>query len=299
MNDHMSTGASRAGLGLIACAALLWGTVGVATQALYGLSATNALSIGFFRLALAAPALLLSCVALLGRRAWRLTRRDLALAVVIGAMLAVYQACFFTALRATGVALATLITLCTAPVITALLGALFLRERLTGVTAFALLGAIGGTALLVGGGPLGVAPAALLGGALFALASAAGYAAMTICGRLLSPQAHPLQVNAVAFSAGAAMLLALALPGGFVFTYAPLGWGLLLYLGLVPSALAYGLFLAGVRRTGATAATMVTLLEPLTATLLAWLLFGERLGPLGLLGAGLLGLALAMLALKR
>ena len=48
---------SRRGLLLIVLAAVLWGTVGVATKTIFGLSDTNPLSIGFFRLAIATPAL--------------------------------------------------------------------------------------------------------------------------------------------------------------------------------------------------------------------------------------------------
>jgi len=39
----------------------------------------------------------------------------------------------------------------------------------------------------------------------------------------------------------------------------------------------------------------VSLLEPLTATILGVVLFDERLGPLGLVGAILLGIALILL----
>jgi DME family drug/metabolite transporter len=42
------------------------------------------------------------------------------------------------------------------------------------------------------------------------------------------------------------------------------------------------------RHTTATAASITTLLEPLTSALLAWWLFDERLEPLGLLGGTLL-----------
>jgi DME family drug/metabolite transporter len=63
----------------------------------------------------------------------------------------------------------------------------------------------------------------------------------------------------------------------------------------VPTALAYVCFLAGMRHTTATVATIATLIEPLTSTTLAWLLFGERLGPLGLLGGALLLGAIGLL----
>ncbi len=49
------------GLVLILIAALLWGTVGVATKTIYTLADTTALSVGFLRLAIATPVLLLAC----------------------------------------------------------------------------------------------------------------------------------------------------------------------------------------------------------------------------------------------
>jgi DME family drug/metabolite transporter len=49
------------------------------------------------------------------------------------------------------------------------------------------------------------------------------------------------------------------------------------------------------RGTSPTVATIATLLEPLTATLLATFLFGERLSSQALLGAALLVAAMGML----
>jgi DME family drug/metabolite transporter len=111
---------------------------------------------------------------------------------------------------------------------------------------------------------------------------------MTMCSRALAGRYHPLQPITIGFTAGALLLLPFALATGFVVSYSPAGWVLLLHLGLLPTALAYVLFLAGIRHTTATVATLVTLLEPLTGTALAWVLFGEQLGGAGLLGAALL-----------
>ena len=58
---------------------------------------------------------------------------------------------------------------------------------------------------------------------------------------------------------------------------------------------AYVLFTAGLDRVPATAAGIVSLLEPLTAATLGLALFGERLGPVGAVGALLLLAALALL----
>ena len=99
------------GVWQIMLAAALWGTVGVTTQALYHLTATTAFSIGFFRLALATPALALGCFGLMGRRMFRVAWRDLAVIALIGLMLALYQVCYFEAIALVGVAVATLVIL--------------------------------------------------------------------------------------------------------------------------------------------------------------------------------------------
>jgi drug/metabolite transporter, DME family len=287
------------GLWLIASASILWGTVGVTTQALYGMTNTNPLSVGFLRLALAALPLLLVSWRLLGSRAWRIPLRDLGLMAMIGAMLGIYQACFFAAIQQTGVAIATLVTLCTAPVMVAAISVGLGREQMTSTVGASLALALSGTALLVGFYPGANIPQASLIGVLFALGSGFGYAVLAVIGRQLADRYHPIQVNAVGFSVGAVILLIIALPSGLVLSYPAEGWLLLLYMGLVPSALGYWLFFTGVRTTGATAASIITLLEPLTATILAWALFGEQLAPIGLLGAVLLLSAIGLLTTKR
>jgi drug/metabolite transporter, DME family len=290
---------ARSGLGLILGSAIMWGTVGITTQALYNLGSTNALSIGFFRLAIAALILLVACWWLLGRRILQIKRRDALVMLLIGSLLALYQACYFAAISYCGIAVAALITLCTAPVIVTLISLTITHERVTAMIAIALVCAIGGTALLVAArSTSGVLnPSAI--GILFALAAACGYAGVILGGRHLASRYHSLHINAVAFGAGAIVLLCLALPTRFVITYHAQGWLLLLYLGSIPTALAYALFMIGIRSTSATITSIVTLCEPLTSALLAWVFFGERLGASGLLGAFLLLGAILLLAGKK
>lgn len=286
-------------MGLILGAAISWGTVGITTQALYSLSSTNALSIGFFRLAIAALILLVACWWLLGRCIVRIRRGDALVMLLIGVLLALYQACYFAAISYCGVAVAALITLCTAPVIVTLASLTITRERVTATIAIALVCALGGTGLLVAARSTSGAINASLIGILLALAAACGYAGVILGGRRLARQYHPLHINAVAFAAGAVVLLCLALPTRLVISYHAQGWLLLLYLGSIPTALAYGLFMVGIRSTSATITSIVTLLEPLMSALLAWLFFGERLGAIGLLGAFLLLSAILLLAVKK
>ena len=79
----------------------------------------------------------------------------------------------------------------------------------------------------------------------------------------------------------AALLLPLALRQGLNLTAVPWSaWGLLMYLGVVTTALGYVVFLRGLRSTPATFASVLTLLEPLVAVVLAVVFLGERLLPL-------------------
>ena len=65
------------------------------------------------------------------------------------------------------------------------------------------------------------------------------------------------------------------------------------YLGAITSAGAYAIYAYGLRDVSASSAGVASLAEPLTAVLLGVFLFGERLGTLGILGAGLLLAALS------
>ncbi|GFE60161.1 DMT family transporter [Geobacter sp. AOG2] len=286
---------ARSGLVSVMLAAVLWGTVGISTKTLYTMTATTPLSIGFFRLALAVPALFLACWLKLGTGMLRVTRRDFALMMLIGAMTALYQACYFAAIARIGVAVATLITLCTAPVMVALLSVLFTAEQLTGRLFLALVLALAGTAMLVGIGQGGPGHQNGVTGHLLALGSAFGYAVVALATGMLAGRYHPFQPIAISFSAGALLLFLCNLPQGLVVHYPAPGWGLLIYLGIVPTALAYVLFIAGMRSVTATTASICTLLEPLTSTLLAWLIFGEQLGSWGIFGALLLAGAMGVL----
>ena len=97
--------------------------------------------------------------------------------ICIGAAMAFYQVCYFAAIARVGVAVAVLITLCTAPVLIAMLAAVFLRERLTPTVLLALICALAGTAMLVWVAPGEVGPHSETSiGVLLALASALGYA---------------------------------------------------------------------------------------------------------------------------
>jgi DME family drug/metabolite transporter len=287
---------SRRGFWSILGAATLWGTTGVTTQAIYQFSATNALSVAFLRMAIGASVLLLLCWRLLGWQVWRVKRRDALLMAFLGTMQAIFQFTYLAAISDCGVTIATLIALCVAPVVVVLYSALFAHERITPKVLVALVCALGGTVLLTGTPASSQHSRYLLIGVLLSLICAISYAAVLLGGRALSSRCHPLQVNTASFGIGALLLFACSLTTPLVFHYPAQSWLLLLYLGCIPTALAYVLFQAGMRSTPATLTSILTLAEPLTAAILAWLLFGERLSLPGMLGVLLLLATIFLLA---
>jgi drug/metabolite transporter, DME family len=100
------------------------------------------------------------------------------------------------------------------------------------------------------------------------------------------------------FSIGAVLLVPLLalVPTGELFT----GQGLTLaiYLGALPTALAYLLFARGLERIGAGETATLTLAEPVTAAALGFAVLGERPGAAALTGAALVLGGLALLALR-
>jgi DME family drug/metabolite transporter len=288
----------RRDFSLIVFASISWGTVGVANRFLFASSTTNALSLAFLRLAMAVPFFFAASWVALKRRLFEIKPGDLGMMMLMGCLIALSQALYIAAISYVGVSVSTLIAICAAPVIVVLLSAIIAHERITAMTLIALLAAIGGTLLLIATPAHStLANHVSLLGVVLAFLSACGYAGFIFCGRLLTGSYPPLQISTLAFGTGALLLFVCASATRLALVYTPTGWLVLLYLGSVPTALGYGLFQAGIRSLSATLASIVTMFEPLTATLLAWLLYHEVLGPAGLLGAGLLLGAMAMILL--
>lgn len=281
----------------VVLAAALWGTSGLSGKALTEVAAVHPLAIGFYRLAIAGPILLLAVLAGPGPGALRVPRRHWPAFAVLALSQALYQALYFTAVTEIGVSLATLIALCGAPVLITLLAACLLREKVTGTVVTGVAIAVAGAALLVGPVEEGEAGGAVpVVGLAAAAAAALCYAVFALQARAIAPHYPVTVLVAVAFSLGAVMLLPIGIAAGMGIEGPPLAVGALLaYLGLGATALAYALFFAGVRRLTATLSGVLVLAEPLTAAVLAWIVFGEVLGSAGLAGAGLLLLAVGVL----
>ena len=280
---------------LVALGAVLWGTGGLA-GATVASRGVDMLTVATLRLGIGGGTLLLA-LALTGRlrslpRSPTAARR----LVVTGALAAVYQACYFLAVQLTSVGVATFVALGAAPVIVAAVTAARSRSVPDGRTRVAILLALGGLALLVRPGSGSAAPA----GVLLALVAAGAFASTTLVNRRPVAGLDSLTLTGVSFSLGAVLLAPVALlTAGGGLPSGPGGWLVVVYLGIGPTALAYTAFFAGLRTVPSTTASLLALLEPLTAAVGAYLLRGESLGAAGVLGAVLLAWAVVVLRPRR
>ncbi|MET0781756.1 MAG: EamA family transporter [Microbacterium sp.] len=296
----------------VLAAALLFGTTG--TSMALGPDDTTPLSVGAVRLVIGGTGLALIAFVLARRHARRAVApapprslslskggiRPLALMVLTGFCLALYQPLFFLGTERNGVAVGTVVALGSAPILAGLLEWGLTRRVPSGTwmtaTALATVGVVllgfGGEAAGAGSAG-GTDPIGLLGsvgaGATFAVIA-------NVQRRLLDEGWDPFTVVG-AMGASSAVLSALVLP------FVDLSWlattaGLVmaLWLGIATISIAYVLFTWGLGGlTAATAATL-TLGEPLTASILGIVVLGERLSLLAIVGLAILAAGLALLA---
>lgn len=194
------------------------------------------------------------------------------------------------ALSHTTVANATLFSNMT-PIFAAVFGWFVFRERpRLGVYwggAVALLGAL---TLAIARARANAGPAATpeegwFGDAL-GFSSAVGYAGYLLILRHLAGRVRTGAVMFIATAAAALYSLALSLAlGEQIFPNTLKGWAVLVVLGVIVQALAQGLIAYGVARLPIVVSTIMLWMQPLSAAVLSWVLFGEALGPLALAGA--------------
>ena len=282
---------------VVLLAAVLFGTTGTA-QALSP-SGTSPLAVGATRLVVGGAGLVALLPLVGGRwsdvgRLWR-TRAGL----MAGACTAAYQVCFFAAVSQTGVAVGTLVTIGSGPVLAGLLALLLLGERPTRAWGLSTGLCLLGLAVLVAGGGTSALVDSL--GVLLALLAGLGYAGYTVTAKQqLNAGEEPSTVMASAFGLGGVLLLPVLLTQPLGWLAAAPGIALALYLGLLTTTAAYLLFVRGLARLPAGPVTTLMLAEPVIATGLGVLVLGERLGVVSTLGVGMLlaGLVLQGAALS-
>ena len=290
MNSH------AAGIAAILFASVVWGTTGTAATFAPDVSAAAigaaAMGVGGLGQALFALRGIGAARAALGRH------RGLLLAG--GLAVAIYPLAFYGSMRLAGVTVGTVVSLGSAPLLSALIEYLLDGHRLSrrwvigaalGLLGMALicLAETAHGAALGNSVPLGIA-LGLLAGLTYALYS------WTARRMILRGMRSSVAMGAT-FGLGGLLLLPvlIATGGPFLASWSNAAVGI--YMAAVPMFLGYLCFGFGLARVQASLATTLTLLEPVVAAVLAVIVVGERLPPMGWVGVGLVVGCLAVITL--
>jgi drug/metabolite transporter (DMT)-like permease len=215
-----------------------------------------------------------------------LSRRDLGVGLALGGCgYAIQAACYFAALERMDAGLLAML-LYTFPAMVAAATVALGREQVNarqlaalGLTSSGLVLVVAGTG--AGGlDPLGVA---------LGLAAAVVYTTYILVSADIVARVRPRVLSvlvctgaAISLTVGSALLGELR-PGALTLA----GWGWLACLAVVSTVAAISLFFAGLRRAGATTASILATVEPFVTVVLAFLIFGETLGVVQLGGGAL------------
>jgi len=278
-------------------AALMWASSGTAGKALFeaGMSPFDLTQI---RVALASAIIFLVFL-FFSRELLRLRPKDIPFFLLLGGgVMAVVTGSYLYTISKIQVAAAILIQYL-APIFVAIYAMLFWKERPTFAKIMALILAFGGCFLVVGGYNLKLLQMNLLG-ILGGLTSAITFAGYSLLGERAMHRYRPWTVlfYALAFSA---LTWHVAYPP---FTYFRAGyslaqWGWIFYIAVVGTILPFGLFFAGINHIRSTRASITATLEPIFAGFLAFILLGETLLVLQILGGCMVILAIVLLQLQQ
>lgn len=285
---------SRTALLALLASCLMWGTTGVVAA---GMSPdVSTFAIGAFTMGVGGI--------LLALLTWSSVRRALSIPaarrwVLLGGLgVVVYPLAFYAGMNDAGVAVGNTVALGSGPLFAGVIEWLATR-RAPARRWFVALGIAGGGLVCVGVAR-GSSSVVGLNGVLLALVAGVAYALYSVAGsRVIAAGANFRGSMGAVFGAGSIPLLVV-----LSFTGAPLiaEWENLsrgIYLALGPLVLAYLLFGYALTRASASLVTLVTLLEPVFATILAVIVLGEVLPPIGWIGIVLLVLGVAVATVPR
>lgn len=291
---HASYGGGVVAL-LLACT--FWGTTGLAASFIPGI---NPIAIGASTMGIGG--LILGVTALPG--VW-LTWKNIGAVplVLLGALgLAVYSTVFYIGMSWAGVALGNVIALGSAPLFAGLIEWVVDKQRPSGRWLIATAITVAGGAMLVsgrnfgedGGGIVRDQNMVTLGIALALLAGLA-YALYTyMANKLMKPSVDRPQgighrpvistIQLVSAVPLIVVLIALVIADPDQFANQPLAIPVMAYLVLFPTAVGHLLLAVGLGAMPASRAAVYTLFEPVVAVVMAVLVVGEVISPIGWIG---------------
>ena len=278
---------------------ILIGIVAVSFAAIFiryaSLGGAPALAIAAWRMTLASLILALPASARARGELRTLNRRTILLAVLSGVFLAGHFATWISSLQMTSVASsAALVSMY--PLFAAIASSLWLKERLRPVGWLGVVAAVVGSVVIAFGDAGPGAGNSLLGDML-ALAGAVLGAGYFLLGRSVRQSLSLLAYISLSYTTAAVVLLVVALASGTpILGYSSTVYVVLLLLAIVPQVIGHSAFNWALGYLSATFVSVTVVGEPIGATLLAFLLFGERPGVATIVGGAMILLGIVLVS---
>jgi len=275
---------------MLPLAALLCGNLALAFGPWFvRLADVGPVAAGFWRIALAAPVLVVLAYATAGRRPFA-GARGLGLVIAIGGIaFAADLASWHLGILRTTLANATLFGN-SATLMFPIYGFLAARAWPTRSQGFALLLAAGGAALLLGRS-YELSPKHLAGDLLCLVAGTLYTVYFILMTRVRGAMAP---IPALALSTLASALPLLLAAWGLGEAIWPAKWGVLIGLALASQVVGQGLMIYAIGHLSPLVIGIALLTQPIVAGTVGWLAYGERLGVPDLIGAVLVAIALVL-----
>jgi len=216
-------------------------------------------------------------------------------ALLSGVLLGIHFLAWISSLRYTSVAVSVILVQ-TFPVFVVLGSWFFLHERPSRLTAAGMMLALaGGVIITLDAGRTGEVH---MTGNLLALTGALGAAGYYLIGRKLRHEVDTVPYVGFVYTAAALIALVATLGSGVAMQgFTPRTWLLLLAIALLPQVIGHTSLNWALKHYSATTVSIMTLAEPVGATLLALLILHESVGGQALLGGAIIlaGVALTLL----
>jgi len=277
----------------VVAAAVMWASSGTAGKALFG-SGITPFALVQVRVTLSSLLLVLA-LGFRSRGLLRIRPVHLPYFFLLGGVgMALVQVTYFYAISKIQVAAAIFLQYL-APVIVAFFSICFWRERVTGSKLIALVLSLGGCYLVVGGYNLQLLQMNR-SGILCGLFSAICFAGYTLFGERGMHRYSPWTVLFYAFLFASLSWHVFYSPFQYLLAgYTTRQWFWMIYITVVGTVIPFGLFFVGVNHIRSTRAMITATLEPISAGVIAYLLLGETLEPLQILGGAMVVSAIVVL----
>lgn len=280
----------------VMAAAVLWSSSAAAGKYLFS---TGMTPFDLVQIRVTFSAIVLTAVHVAARRdLFRIGVRHLGYAAATGIAMALTQVSYFSAIKEIQVAAAILLQYLS-PVLVASFSMIFWKERPSLTKMAALLLAMSGSYLVVGGYNLQLLRLNAVG-IVWGVISAVSFASYTLLGEWGIRRYSPWTILYYALLLAAVYWNLFYHPLYYLeASYTAVQWAWLLYIAVMGTAVPFGLYFVGISYIRATRAVITSTMEPIAAAFMAFVFLGETLQFLQISGGILVLVAIIILQRHR